>query len=150
MRKSAIFILVFLSMVSEIFVGRVFGYEILVLRILRLFLGISAGLGLGVVGAVLQRVYRNPLADGYILGISGGAIFGVAISEYLKLPMPFYTTSLIFSLLVSLIIILVSPKVHEWMLPVIGIGMGMFFSSVAIMFFIMAGAESTRTLYALW
>lgn len=150
MRKSFIFGLVFISVISEIFLGKVFGYEILLLRILRLFLGISAGLGLGVVGAVLQRVYRNPLADGYILGISGGAILGVAIYEYLKLPIPFYIPALVFSLLVSLIIITLSPKVQDWILPVIGIGIGMFFSSVAILFFIMAGIESTRTFYALW
>lgn len=150
MRKSIIFILVIVSVVFEMFLGRVFGYEILILRVLRLILGISAGLGLGVVGAVLQRVYRNPVADGYILGISGGAILGVAIAEYLKLPTPFYAISLIFSLLVSFIIILLSPKVQEWMLPVIGIGIGMFFSSIAIIFFIMSGIESTRTFYALW
>jgi len=102
------------------------------------------------VGAVLQRIYRNPIADGYILGISGGAVFGVAIFEFLKIDLPLYVPSLFFSIPVALSIIFLSSRVEPWILPVVGVGLGTFFSSLAVMFFILAGIESSRTLYALW
>ena len=150
MRAWAIIFLLLLSALSEIFLGRVFSPDIIFFRVLRLILGFSAGFGLSVVGAVLQRVYRNPIADGYILGISGGAVLGVALSELFKLNLPLYLPSLLFSLPVSAIIIFLSSRVEPWILPVIGVGLGTFFSSLAVMFFILAGIESSRTLYALW
>ncbi|HZE40514.1 MAG TPA: iron ABC transporter permease, partial [Stackebrandtia sp.] len=41
----------------------------------RLAAGLVAGAGLGVAGAVLQRLVRNPLASPDIVGITGGASF---------------------------------------------------------------------------
>lgn len=43
------------------------------LRLPRALLGFLVGGSLSVCGAVLQAVIRNPLADSYLLGISGGA-----------------------------------------------------------------------------
>src|SRR6185503_4781052 len=43
---------------------------ILELRIPRAILGAIVGAGLGVVGAVLQSITRNPLADPYLFGVS--------------------------------------------------------------------------------
>lgn len=49
---------------------------ILRLRLPRLILAAIAGAALGAAGAVFQAVLRNPLADPYILGVSGGAALG--------------------------------------------------------------------------
>jgi iron complex transport system permease protein len=46
---------------------------ILWLRIWRVALGAAVGASLGLAGATLQAVLRNPLADPYVLGISAGA-----------------------------------------------------------------------------
>lgn len=46
------------------------------LRLPRALLAIIVGGGLALVGTVLQAVVRNPLADPYLLGVSGGAAFG--------------------------------------------------------------------------
>jgi iron complex transport system permease protein len=46
------------------------------LRLPRLLLASIVGAALGATGAVFQAVLRNPLADPYILGISGGAALG--------------------------------------------------------------------------
>jgi iron complex transport system permease protein len=43
-------------------------------------LGAVAGAGLAAVGAALQSVLRNPLADPYILGVSGGAALGATVA----------------------------------------------------------------------
>ncbi len=50
------------------------------LRLPRVFNCIVAGAGLSLTGLLLQTLFRNPLAGPYILGISSGAAFGVALS----------------------------------------------------------------------
>jgi iron complex transport system permease protein len=57
------------------------GHEIVVAyRLPRVLLGAVAGAGLAAVGAALQSVLRNPLADPYILGVSGGAALGATLA----------------------------------------------------------------------
>lgn len=50
---------------------------LLSIRLPRVVLGIAAGAGLGVAGAVLQGVFRNPLADPTLIGVSSGAALAV-------------------------------------------------------------------------
>jgi len=50
--------------------------KVMALRIPRLLLALTVGSGLAVSGALLQALFRNPLADPYFLGISAGASFG--------------------------------------------------------------------------
>ncbi len=45
-------------------------------RLPRIVLGLLVGAALGASGATLQAILRNPLADPYILGVSGGAALG--------------------------------------------------------------------------
>jgi iron complex transport system permease protein len=49
------------------------------LRVPRVLLGPLVGAGLALVGAVLQALVRNQLADPYLLGISSGAAFGAVL-----------------------------------------------------------------------
>ena len=46
------------------------------LRLPRILLGIFVGAGLAVAGTTFQGLLRNPLADPYLLGVSGGAALG--------------------------------------------------------------------------
>ncbi|OLT16990.1 ABC transporter permease [Pseudonocardia sp. CNS-139] len=48
-------------------------------RFPRVLLGVVVGAGLAVVGAVMQAVVRNPLADPYLLGVSAGAALGAVL-----------------------------------------------------------------------
>lgn len=50
-----------------------FVYSILSLRLPRILLAISVGSGLGLVGAALQALFRNPLVDPGLIGVSSGA-----------------------------------------------------------------------------
>ncbi len=48
------------------------------IRLPALLLALLVGGGLGISGATLQGVFRNPLADPYLLGLSSGASLGAA------------------------------------------------------------------------
>ena len=48
------------------------------LRVPRTVLGIAVGAALGLAGALMQSLTRNPLADPGLLGVNQGAAFGVA------------------------------------------------------------------------
>jgi len=45
----------------------------------RVIMAICVGAGLGIAGAVMQGLFRNPMASPYILGLSSGASLGAAI-----------------------------------------------------------------------
>ncbi|MDE0267769.1 MAG: iron ABC transporter permease [Acidimicrobiaceae bacterium] len=49
------------------------------IRLPRLVLGLLVGGSLGMAGASYQGVFRNPLADPYLLGVSAGAGFGAVL-----------------------------------------------------------------------
>jgi iron complex transport system permease protein len=55
------------------------------LRLPRVALGILVGAGLGMSGAALQGTMRNPLAEPYLLGVSGGAAVGAVLATMLGL-----------------------------------------------------------------
>ncbi|MGA8544455.1 MAG: iron ABC transporter permease [Mycobacterium sp.] len=49
------------------------------LRLPRVLTAIAAGAGLGIAGLQMQTLFRNSLADPYVLGVSSGASLGVAV-----------------------------------------------------------------------
>jgi iron complex transport system permease protein len=49
---------------------------VLGIRLPRVILGALVGAGLGTAGALLQALLQNPLADPFVLGVSGGAALG--------------------------------------------------------------------------
>jgi iron complex transport system permease protein len=53
--------------------------QIVMLRLLRIGLGVLVGASLGLSGFLLQTAFRNPLADSYLLGVSGGAQLAVTL-----------------------------------------------------------------------
>ena len=50
------------------------------LRLPRALLGVIVGAGLAASGATLQGLLRNPLADPFVLGVSGGAALGATLA----------------------------------------------------------------------
>ncbi len=76
----------------KIIIGKIFGKENLYseiskstvyivwsLRVPRVLLGLLAGAGLSLCGAVMQSTVNNPIAEPYILGVSSGATFGATL-----------------------------------------------------------------------
>ncbi|WP_232851783.1 FecCD family ABC transporter permease [Nocardia acididurans] len=54
-------------------------YVVQQFRAPRLVAGIVAGAGLALAGAILQRLFRNPLASPDVMGVTGGASLGVVL-----------------------------------------------------------------------
>lgn len=59
--------------------GLSFPGELFDLRVSRVALGFIVGAALSTTGAALQALLRNPLADPFVLGVSGGAAMGAAL-----------------------------------------------------------------------
>ena len=58
------------------------------LRLPRVTLGVVGGAGLAASGTALQATLRNPLAEPYLLGVSGGAAVGAVLAVVLGLSAP--------------------------------------------------------------
>ncbi|WP_330615935.1 FecCD family ABC transporter permease [Serpentinicella alkaliphila] len=56
------------------------------IRLPRILLAGIVGMGLSVVGVTFQSMFKNPMADPYILGVSSGAALGATLSIVLGLP----------------------------------------------------------------
>lgn len=50
------------------------------LRLPRVLMGLVIGSSLGITGGALQALFRNPLADPYTLGVSGGGALGASVA----------------------------------------------------------------------
>jgi len=85
------------------------------LRLPKLLIGILAGLALSTVGGLYQGLFRNPLAEPYLLGISSGSAFGAVLTFYFgwdKLPVIGHwiliTNSFVSGILTVLLILFIS------------------------------------------
>jgi iron complex transport system permease protein len=73
-------------------------YEVVIfqIRVPRILAALLGGVALSVSGASLQAVFRNPLVDTYVLGVSAGSAFGAALAIVLLPPITGITESLAF------------------------------------------------------
>jgi iron complex transport system permease protein len=75
-------------------------------RLPRLLFAAIIGSMLAVAGALMQALLRNPLADPYILGTSGGAATGVLLAFYLLLPAALHLFAAIGGALISTLLLI--------------------------------------------
>ncbi|VYT71093.1 Fe(3+) dicitrate transport system permease protein FecD [Veillonella parvula] len=109
------------------------------IRLPRLIYSVLTGIGLSLVGLLMQAVTRNALADPYVLGVSSGASTG-AVFAIIMGGLPFlgqYNTPIFAALGAALSIILVLLCVGKSNSPVklilIGMGMTGVFSALTMM-----------------
>ncbi len=69
------------------------------IRLPRVVLAMIVGSALALSGAVLQAIFRNPLVNSYILGISAGAAFGAALAIGLSLSLGITPLAFAFAIL---------------------------------------------------
>lgn len=109
------------------------------IRLPRLIYSVLTGIGLSLVGLLMQTVTRNALADSYVLGVSSGASTG-AVFAIIMGGLPFlgqYNTPIFAALGAALSIIMVLLCVGKSNSPVklilIGMGMTGVFSALTMM-----------------
>jgi iron complex transport system permease protein len=126
---------------------------VLDLRLPRTLLAILAGGGLALSGAVFQAMLRNPLAEPYILGVSGGAAVGAVAAIVLgigafapwSIPLAAFLGALLAILLVFRIALRVGRALDTRVLLLAGVVVGAFFNAVILLLLTIAEAESFRS-----
>lgn len=118
------------------------------LRFPRIIMAILVGMMLSSSGIVVQTVFKNSLADPYIIGISASATFGAVIAYILNLPEIMYGIfAFLMSLISTFIIFRLSRKgslVNVTRLLVIGIAFSSFLSSFTSFAMYLIGEDSFK------
>lgn len=128
-------------------------------RLPRIIITILAGIGLGISGAILQGVSRNPLADPGIIGLHAGASFGLimfvtyfhSLNDKAALLIPLFT--FVGGCLTALIIILLTYDRYKGILPIrlilVGIAIAACFNAITL-FLSLRLDEDTYTFASRW
>ncbi|MGE3062701.1 MAG: FecCD family ABC transporter permease [bacterium] len=127
---------------------------LLYIRLPRIVLAVLTGAGLAMSGAVMQTLFKNPLADPYMLGISGGALFGAMLSKLIAggniavlVCMSFLFAY--FSFFLSLFLSKIVKGDKRFTLIMSGLILNILFSSLVIVLSMMMKADSKDLFYLL-
>ena len=123
------------------------------LRAPRAVMAILVGGGLSLSGAVFQALLRNPLAEPYILGISGGAAtgavlalaLGLAASLYWALPAAAFAGALVAIFLVLRVAATADDRVDVRVLLLAGVVVGAFFTACMAFVLSISDARTVRS-----
>ncbi|MDH3224444.1 MAG: iron ABC transporter permease, partial [Gemmatimonadota bacterium] len=125
---------------------------ILGIRLPRVVLAVLVGGGLAVAGAVFQALLRNPLADPYILGVSGGAAVGAVSAVVLggvtagwSVTAGAMAGAVLAVILVLRIALATGRSLDSRILLLAGVIVGAFFNAVILLLLTLADAESFRS-----
>ncbi len=115
----------------------VYSKIIIYIRLPRILLAFIVGAALSVSGAIMQGVFRNPLADPYVTGIASGAGLGAAIAIVFSfVAINFYFISLfafigaILTMLLVFLIASLSGDLRAENVLLVGLGLSLFLSSL--------------------
>ena len=153
-------------MVAELAAGRtgigpddpLFRDILLQIRLPRALTALLAGAALSLAGLQMQAVFRNPLADPHIMGVSGGAGFGAAVATVWltagrPVPAPLAGLSMAAAAfagaaLSTLLILLVSRRLRSGgALLIFGVMAGFIFNALTSILEYMAGEEGLKLFY---
>jgi iron complex transport system permease protein len=123
------------------------------LRLPRVTLAVLVGAGLGMSGAALQGTMRNPLAEPYLLGVSGGAAVGAVLATVLGfglaiLPLASFAGAILAVLAAFAVAHASGARGDPRLLLMAGVVVGAF-ANAAIMV-LLARAEANVVRNALW
>ena len=135
------------------------------LRLPRMLTALVAGSALGLAGAQMQAIFRNPLADPHIMGVSGGAGLGAAIAALtvtsltagvsagglsaLSGGITLVAAAFLGALLTGLLVVAVSARVSSTgTLLLVGVMLGFILSAISSVLQYSAGEESLKLFYS--
>ena len=123
------------------------------LRLPRAAAAALVGAALAVSGAVFQALLRNPLADPYVLGVSGGAAAGAVLAVVVgwglaaawAIPLAAFVGAVAAVALVFRIALAVGPALDARVLLLSGVVVGAFFNAAVLLLLTLADVESYRS-----
>lgn len=127
------------------------------LRLPRMLTAVLAGASLALAGLQMQSIFRNPLADPHIMGVSAGAGTGAAIATILvgtSLPaalsgLTVVSAAFLGALLTSILVVMVASRVQSaTTLLIFGVMLGFVFSAITSILEYSANAESLKVFYS--
>jgi iron complex transport system permease protein len=122
------------------------------IRFPRTFMALLVGAGLAVAGVAMQALFKNPLADPYVLGASSGAGFGAALIISLGvlgaiyIPVAAFAGALIATFTVYALS-MIGPRSSVTLLLLSGIAIGTFFSALISYLMFVAGQNLTALVF---
>lgn len=120
--------------------------QILYLRFLRVMIAVFVGAGLSVCGVCLQAILRNPLADPYLLGTSGGAGLGAVLAITLGISSAYYPFAAFCGALLSIVLVYnlakEGNKIPTRSLILAGVVVAMVFSGLMIFLISMSSNQA--------
>jgi len=123
------------------------------IRLPRALLGVLVGGGLALAGSVFQALLRNPLAEPYILGISGGSAAGAVLvlslgltaTSSAALPVAAFAGALLAVLLVFRVAASADRGLDVRVLLLAGVVVGSFFTAVIALILSLSEAQAVRS-----
>ncbi|MGQ9618634.1 MAG: FecCD family ABC transporter permease [Candidatus Aminicenantia bacterium] len=123
---------------------------ILKIRLPRILLSLFVGASLSVSGATLQALFKNPLVNEYILGISSGAAFGASLSiVFLGKNFPVEISAFIFAIFAFLVVIFIAGGTGSNIITLIltGVIVSSFFTALLTLVEFFANPYSLQSLF---
>ncbi|MFC6618414.1 iron chelate uptake ABC transporter family permease subunit [Deinococcus radiophilus] len=121
------------------------------IRLPRVLMAVLVGACLSICGAAFQGVFRNPLADPYLLGVASGAAVGATAGLVLDLPRAILPLTAMLTALATVAITLMLGRSGRRFPPtrliLAGVVMGSFLGAVTT-FLIMQGEDRAREVLA--
>ena len=120
------------------------------IRLPRLLLAVAVGASLAVSGASLQALFKNPLVNEYILGISSGSAFGAAVSlVFLGKGFPPQAAAFVFGIAAVLAVLIIARAAgsHIVALLLTGVIVSAFFSSLLALVEFFASPYALQALF---
>lgn len=135
---------------------------VLVIRMPRVLLGLLVGASLGLAGVTSQGVFKNPMADPYILGISSGAAMGASLVILIGVGVGMFSYGIVVGAFVGALagafLVFNIARVHNKFpvetLLLSGIAVSAFFSAVTYFLMYISGHKLNQIVFwvmgALW
>ncbi|OGD12658.1 MAG: hypothetical protein A2Y86_07645 [Candidatus Aminicenantes bacterium RBG_13_62_12] len=120
------------------------------IRLPRLLLALAAGASLAVSGATLQALFKNPLVNEYILGLSSGSAFGAALSlVFLGRSFPPQLGAFLFAMAAVLAVLLIAGRLESGLVSLLltGVIVSAFFSALLMLVEFFASPYALQSLF---
>ena len=127
---------------------------VLQVRLPRILAALLIGAGLGEAGAAFQGIFKNPLVDSNILGVTSGAGFGAALALLLTGSLPLAGLAAFAFGMSAVLLAHIGARArggsHTLMLTLSGILVGSFFSALTSLVKLLADPLSTLPAITFW